>query len=95
MRHPRLKRHRGAREETDVPFEIEEARRQQLVAELQAFFLERFDEEFSPFRAEQVLDFVSAALGPQVYNQAVQDARKVMQERLDDLDAEVYEPEGR
>jgi len=29
-----------------------------------------------------------------LYNQAVQDARKFMQERLDDLDGEVYRPEA-
>ncbi len=33
------------------------------------------------------------ALGPPVYNQAVQDARGFVQEKLDDLDAEFYEPE--
>ena len=76
-----------------MKFEIEEVRKKQLVAELQTLFLEQFDEELSPFRAEQVLDFSLAALAPQVYNQAVQDARKFMQERLDDLDGEVYAPE--
>ena len=73
--------------------EIDEARRERLVVGLQAFFLEQFDEDLSHFRAERVLDFVSAALSPQVYNQAVQDARKFMQQRLDDLDGEVYRPE--
>jgi uncharacterized protein (DUF2164 family) len=77
-----------------VSIELDERRREQLVAKLQAFFLDQFDEDLSRFRAEQVIDFVSAALGPQVYNQAVQDARKFMQERLDDLDGEVHEPEG-
>lgn len=72
---------------------IDESRRQHLVARFQAFFLEQFDEELSTFRAEQLLEFVLDALGPQVYNQAVQDARKFMQQRLDDLDGEVHEPE--
>lgn len=32
-------------------------------------------------------------LGPPVYNQAIQDARAFMAEKLGDLDAEYYEPE--
>jgi uncharacterized protein (DUF2164 family) len=77
-----------------MAIELDPRRRQQLVARLRAFVLEEFDEEMSDFRAQQVLDFFLAALGPQVYNQAVQDARKVMQQKLDDLDGEVHLPEG-
>lgn len=73
---------------------IDPDRREQLIRRLQGLFLKEFDEELSRFRAEQVLDFHLEALGPQVYNQAVQDARKYMQERLDDLDAEVHVPEA-
>lgn len=72
---------------------IDESRREALVARLRGFFLEEFDEELSPFRAAQVLDFFLETLGPQVYNQAVQDARGFMQQRLDDLDGDLYMPE--
>ena len=54
--------------------------------------MKEFDEELSPFRAEQLLDFFLAALGPHVYNQAVQDARGFMQRKLDELDGEVAAP---
>lgn len=76
-----------------MPIEIEEGRRDHLVTRLQGFFREQFEEELSCFRAEQLLDFLTEVLGPQVYNQAVQDARKFVQQRLDDLEGEVYEPE--
>lgn len=76
-----------------MPIEIEEGRRDHLVTRLQGFFREQFEEELSRFRAEQLLDFLTEVLGPQVYNQAVQDARKFVQQRLDDLEGEVYEPE--
>jgi uncharacterized protein (DUF2164 family) len=74
---------------------IDDARREQLIRRLQGFFRSEFDEDLSRFRAAQILDFHLEALGPQVYNQAVQDARKYMQDRLDDLDAEVHVPEAR
>ena len=76
-----------------MAIELDDTRRARLLSNLKGFFLEEFDEELSEFRAEQILDHVLGALGPQVYNQAVQDARRFMQARLDDLDGEVYEPE--
>lgn len=73
---------------------LEDSRRHQLVERLRALAREDFEEEMSAFRAERILDFFLDALGPHIYNQAVQDARKFMQDKLDDLEGEVYEPEG-
>jgi len=72
---------------------IDDARREELVARLRGFFMEEFDEELSPFRGAQILDFFLETLGPQVYNQAVQDARGFMQQKLDDLDGDLHMPE--
>ena len=72
---------------------IDDARRERLGRQLKALFQNEFDEEISDFRADRILDFFLGTLGPQVYNQAVQDARQFMQTRLDDLDGEVYERE--
>ena len=76
-----------------MPIDLDDDRRKQLVASLQGFYLTELDEELSPFRAERILEFVLELAGPQVYNQAVQDARLYMQRKLDDLDGEVYRPE--
>lgn len=78
-----------------MPLQIDQERRERLTGQLQSFFLDEFDEDLSAFRASEILDFCMGILGPQVYNQAVQDARGFMQQRLDDLDGEVYEPEPR
>lgn len=72
---------------------LSDERRQELIEELSAFHLELTDEELSEFRAERLLEWFVKSLGPPVYNQAIQDARSYMQDRLDDLDAEFYEPE--
>ena len=74
-----------------MSIELEEARRKRVVVRLQALYRDQFDEELSAFRADQLLDFLIAAVGPQIYNQAVQDARKYLQQKLDDLDAEIHE----
>ena len=60
---------------------LDDERRAVLVSRLQDFYL-------------QVLDFFLNALGPQVYNQAAQDARGFMLRVLDDIDGEVHEPES-
>lgn len=73
--------------------QLSEERRAHMVRMIRAFFDETFDEELSDFRAEELLDFFVAELGPTVYNQGVQDARGFVQRKLDDLDGEVYEAE--
>jgi len=76
-----------------VSISLSEERRDQLLLALEGFYLEEFDEELSRFRAELIVDFLLGALGPPIYNQAVQDARIFMQRKLEELDGEVYAPE--
>lgn len=76
-----------------MAIELSEERREVVMGRLQAFFVEHFDQALSDFRAQRLMDFFVEALGPQIYNQAVQDARNFMLRKLDDLDGEVYEPE--
>ena len=76
-----------------MTIQIDDDRRAALLSRIQSFFREEFDEELSEFRASTLLDFFVGALGPQVYNQAVQDARGFMLRRLEDLEGDVYEPE--
>lgn len=65
-------------------------RRDHLIRSLQGFFLEEFDEELSGFRSGELVDWFVERLAPPVYNQGVQDARRHLQTRLDDLEGEVY-----
>ena len=69
---------------------LSDERRAALIAELQTRFQTELDEPLSDFRAEHILDLMIAALGPGIYNQAVQDVRAHLQSKLDDLDSEVY-----
>ena len=57
------------------------------------FYSEELDEELSSYQAELMLEFFMKTLGPPVYNQAISDARAFMLGKLEDLDAEFYEPE--
>lgn len=66
-------------------------RRSALLRTLKAWFDDEMDEPLSDFRAEALLDLFVRELGPQVYNQGVRDACAAMQEKLGDLEGEVYE----
>jgi len=76
-----------------VAVPLDAARRERLVRGLQGLYLQEFDEELSPFRAEAILDWFLETLAPQAYNQGVQDARGFVLRKLDDLDGEVHAPE--
>jgi len=73
--------------------ELSEERREQLATEVQQLFLDEFERDLSEFQAERLIDFFMSQMGPPVYNQAVQDARRYVMAKLDDLDGEVYESE--
>jgi uncharacterized protein (DUF2164 family) len=68
-------------------------RRTALVGAIQRYFSEEFDETLSEFRAERLLDFLVAELGPPIYNQGVRDASAYVAEKLIDIEGEVYERE--
>ena len=68
-------------------------RRSMLLEAIARFYREEFDETLSEFRAAAILDFFVRELGPPVYNQAVRDAAGYVQEKLVDIEGEVYERE--
>jgi len=82
------------RDNDPIRVRLAEDRKEAILRALKDFHVEKFDEDISDFKAEQILAFFLKALGPPVYNQAVQDARGFMLEKLEDLDGEIYEKEG-
>ena len=72
---------------------LNEDRKSEIVRALMGYFSSEFDEEISEFRARKLVDFMLQQIGPSQYNQAIGDARKYMQEKLDDLDTEFFEPD--
>lgn len=63
------------------------------MASIRHFVRSEFDHDLSEFQAARLLDFFVRHLGAPVYNQAVQDVRSFLQEKVGDLDVEFYEPE--
>lgn len=69
---------------------LTDERKQEILRAFASFYCSEFDEEISEYRTEQVLDFFMDILGPPVYNQAIQDARAFISEKLEDLDADFF-----
>jgi uncharacterized protein (DUF2164 family) len=68
-------------------------RRSALVEAIRRYAREEWEEELSTFRAEALLDFFVAGLGPPVYNQGVRDAAGYVAEKLADIEGDVFEVE--
>jgi uncharacterized protein (DUF2164 family) len=85
---------RGDARESPLRVRLSDERKAALIGLTRKHFEEHFDEELSDFRAEGLVDFFVKELGPPVYNQGVRDACAYMQEKLTDVEGEVYEPEA-
>lgn len=59
--------------------------RQDLIRNIQAFFLQEREEEISEFQAVKVLEFIAADIGPHIYNQAIRDAHALLSNSIEDL----------
>ena len=76
-----------------MPIELEKETREKIIAALQEWFAEKRDEELGNLEASFLLDFVLTHVGPTVYNQAVKDAQAAIQEKIIDLDGELFQDE--
>jgi len=72
---------------------LTDERRERMLRSIKKYFAETLDQELGDLAAERLLDFFVKELGAPVYNQAIQDARKFLLEKLDDLEGEFYEPD--
>jgi uncharacterized protein (DUF2164 family) len=50
---------------------------------------EQGDSPFGVIAAEELIDIVAQNIGPDIYNLAIQDARKLLQNRLSDLETDL------
>ncbi|HEY0062436.1 MAG TPA: DUF2164 domain-containing protein [Telluria sp.] len=63
----------------------------QAIASIQRYFSENMDEPIGSLEAGSLLSFFLKEIGPLVYNKAVSDVQERLQERIAEIDVEVYE----
>lgn len=61
-----------------------------LIESVQSYFAEERSETVGALAAEQLLDYMISRLGPVIYNHALADARKLLNERMTALEDELY-----
>jgi len=76
-----------------MAIEISRERRAELVASIQRYYAEKMDEEIGNLDAEFLLEFLVKEIGPSIYNQAIRDAQAVLQDRVGEMDAILFETE--
>ena len=67
--------------------------RKQAIASIRRYFDEVLDQDIGDLKAEMMVDYILKEIAPTVYNQAIQDAQKYLQERVTELDSTLFAPE--
>lgn len=63
------------------------------LASIKQFSAEHLDDEIGDLKAQLVLEFFLKELAPTIYNQAIGDAQKYLQERVMDLEGVCHQHE--
>jgi len=75
-----------------VTIELTKQTREQAIASIQRYFQENMSEPIGNMAAGLLLNYFVEEIGPAIYNQAIADAQARIQQRLSDLESELYAP---
>jgi len=73
--------------------EISKPARTDAIRSIQRYFEENMTEPIGEMPAGLLLNFFMEEIGPAIYNSAIRDAQAQMQQRVADLDGELYADE--
>ncbi|MFD0674923.1 DUF2164 domain-containing protein [Cohnella sp. GCM10027633] len=73
-----------------IPIKLPREDKLQLVHRVQHFFETERGESIGELAAEQLIDFMLLEAGPYLYNAALADARNAFQEKMNQLEDELY-----
>jgi uncharacterized protein (DUF2164 family) len=62
----------------------------EIIRNIQSYFEEERSEILGELGADQLIDFMIKELGPYIYNKAVDDARKLISEKMNQIDDDLY-----
>ena len=72
---------------------LDQHQKSEAIDKLRKFFDNEMHQEIGQFEAEFLLDFFSKEVGSYFYNQGLQDAGKVFESKLEDVQQHLYELE--
>lgn len=73
----------------DLPIDT----RKRLIVSIKRYAAENLEEEIGDLKAGLLLEYCLREIGPLVYNQAITDAQKYFQARVEDLEGVCHQPE--
>lgn len=76
-----------------MAIKLDKATEAHLVASIKRFAAEHLEADFGDLKAGLLLEFCLREIGPSIYNQAIADAQRFLQEKVDDLGGARFEPE--
>ncbi|MBP1080153.1 MULTISPECIES: DUF2164 domain-containing protein [Bacillus] len=74
---------------------LKKEEKDQIISDIQQFFYEERDEEIGELAAEQAFAFIKEKLGPYFYNLGVSDCRKVLEDKAQAMEDELFALEKR
>ncbi|HEY5381172.1 MAG TPA: DUF2164 domain-containing protein [Acidobacteriaceae bacterium] len=76
-----------------MSIELSKQTREDAIASIKRYFDENLPEPIGDLPAGLLLNFILEEIGPAIYNQAIKDAATRLQQRVADLEGELYEDE--
>lgn len=76
-----------------MSIELSKQARDEAIASIQHYFERNLPDPIGELPAGLLLNFFVEEIGPVIYNQAIKDAQTRMQQRVADLDGELFEDE--
>ncbi|GGA10783.1 hypothetical protein GCM10008018_65080 [Paenibacillus marchantiophytorum] len=73
-----------------LKLKLEKEQKDQLISRVQTYFYEERSEEIGALSAEFLLDYMIAEIGPYIYNQAIQDALKLVGDKMVALEDDLH-----
>lgn len=73
-----------------MTIELSKQAREEAIASIKRYFQENMQEPIGDLPAGLLLNFFVEEIGPLIYNQAIADAQKRMEQRVADLGGELY-----
>jgi len=73
-----------------IPIKLPREQKKEIICKVQTYFEEERAESIGELAAEQWIDFMIKELGPYIYNTAIEDARKTINERINQIEDELY-----
>ena len=74
-----------------MSLELSKEQRQEAIASVQHYFERNLPEPIGELAAGLLLDYFLQEVAPMIYNRAIRDAQSRLQQRLTELDGDLYE----